>query len=78
MSTDYRRIRIKRSTTTGEAPTVAPSEDHTDGTWGALDVYEGELFINVADGRIWLRDENGIQEIGYQSDEVEASLSNLY
>ena len=78
MATDFRRIRIKRSTVAGEKPTVAPSDDHLDGTWDALDVYEGELFINIADGRIWLRDQNGIQEIGYQSDEVEASLTNLY
>jgi len=57
------RIRIKRSTTTGQVPTVAPSTDHTDGTWDALDVYVGELFLNTVDDRMWVRTDNGIKEL---------------
>lgn len=57
------RIRIKRSTTTGEVPTVAPSTDHTDGTWDALDVYVGELFLNTVDDRLFVRTDNGIIDV---------------
>ena len=32
------RMLVKRSTTTSEVPTAAPSNDHTDGTWDALDI----------------------------------------
>lgn len=49
------RIRIKGSTTTGEVPTVAPSDDHTDGSWSALDIYSREMFFNVADKKIFAR-----------------------
>lgn len=64
MATQDSRIRIKRSTTTGEVPTVAPSTDHTDGTWDALDVYVGELFMNTADDTMYVRTDNGIRQIG--------------
>lgn len=57
------RILIKRSTTTGEVPTVAPSNDHTDGTWDALDIYTGELFFNVADSKAWFRSNTAIIEL---------------
>jgi len=63
MANQDSRIRIKRSTTTGEVPTVAPSTDHTDGTWDALDVYVGEQFLNTADDRLWVRTDNGIIEV---------------
>lgn len=63
MATQDSRIRIKRSTTTGQVPTVAPSTDHTDGTWDALDIYVGELFANVADNRLWVRTNTGIREL---------------
>ena len=47
--------RMKRSTVQGELPTVAPSEDHTDGSWSDSDIYEGELFMNTADRRVYTR-----------------------
>lgn len=57
------RILIKRSTNAGEVPTAAPSNDHTDGTWDALDIYTGELFLNVADSRAWFRSNTAIIEL---------------
>lgn len=57
------RILVKRSTNTGEVPTVAPSTDHTDGTWDPLDIYKGELFINTADDKVWYRGDAGIVQI---------------
>ena len=60
MATQDSRIKIKRSTITGTAPTVPSSNDHTDGSWIATDIYKGELFFNQADGVLWSRDDNGL------------------
>ena len=51
---DARQIQ-KRSTVPGAVPTVAPSNNHLDGTWGVNDIYEGELFINIPDQKIFMR-----------------------
>jgi len=64
MATQDSRIKIKRSTITGTAPTVPSSNDHTDGSWTATDIYKGELFYNQADGVLWSRDDNGINCLG--------------
>ena len=64
MATQDSRIKLKRSTVTGTAPTVPSSNDHTDGTWIATDIYKGELFFNQADGVLWSRDVNGINCLG--------------
>jgi hypothetical protein len=64
MATQDSRIRLKRSTKAGEVPTVAPSNDHTDGTWGPLDIYVGEAFLNVADDRMYICTKSGIKEVG--------------
>lgn len=62
MSTQDSRIKIKRSTVTGTAPTVGPSTDHTQPSpaWSATDIYKGELFYNQADGVLWTRSDSGI------------------
>lgn len=48
----------KRSTVPGQKPTVPASNDHTDGSWIATDIYVGELFINMADGLVYTRSHN--------------------
>lgn len=63
MATQDSRIRLKRSTISGAEPTVAPSTDHTDGTWGVNDIYIGELYLNDPDQRLWVRTATGITEI---------------
>ena len=57
------KIILKNSTVSGQVPTVAPSNDHTDGSWDALDIYEGEMMSNVADSKVWMRMNNGIREL---------------
>ena len=57
------RILIKTSSVTTEVPTVAPSNDHTDGTWSVVDVYSGEMFLNTADKKIWFRAASSIVEV---------------
>lgn len=54
------RIQQKYSTFSGETPTIAPSTDHTDGTWTPTDIYVGEVFFNVVDDAAWFRSLNGI------------------
>ena len=64
MATQDSRIKIKRSTASATVPTVPSSNDHTDGTWIATDIYKGELFYNQADGVLWSRDDNGVSCLG--------------
>jgi len=61
------RILLKRSTTAGQVPTVPGSSSHTDGTWIATDIYEGEAFLNVTDARLFTRAGSTIKEIGLQN-----------
>jgi hypothetical protein len=61
------RILLKRSTTAGVIPTVPASNNHTDGTWVATDIYEGEAFLNTADARLFTRTGSAIKEIGLQN-----------
>jgi hypothetical protein len=61
MATQDSRIKIKRSTIAATVPTVPSSNDHTDGTWIATDIYKGELFYNQADGVLWTRGDSGIE-----------------
>lgn len=60
MATQDSRIKIKRSTVAGIAPTVPSSNDHTDGTWVSTDIYKGELYYNQADNVLYTRDDSGI------------------
>jgi len=60
----YSRLLIKRSSETGATPTInTGSTDHTDGTWIATDIYDGEFFLNTSDDLLWVRTSNGILPI---------------
>ena len=61
---------VKRSTISGDVPTIPGSGatniyDHRDGGWLATDIYVGELFMNVADEKIWFRSTGGTHLLGY-------------
>ena len=60
---EYWRLVQKYSTISGLTPTIPPSQNHNDGTWSDTDLYIGELFINTADNKIWMRTEDGIHQI---------------
>lgn len=77
MATQDSRIRIKRSTVIGAEPTAAPSTDHTDGTWSVNDVYIGELYLNDADQRLYIRTTNGILEIATGGGELKRAQVTL-
>ena len=54
---------MKRSTTTGEVPTIPPITAVTLNQFTPTDIFEGEFFLNSADDLLWIRTENGILPI---------------
>lgn len=48
------KITVKTSTISGGTPTIGPSNDHTDGTWGVDDIYPGEFYYNSTDEKLWI------------------------
>jgi hypothetical protein len=69
------RILLKRSTTAAQAPTAAPSNDFTDGTWSSTDIYAGEAFANLVDEKFYLRFNNNIRQIAIASGPVTNRLT---
>lgn len=63
----YSRLIHHRSTISGQAFTVPTSNDHTDETWLATDLYVGEIGLNVTDDTIYMRTNNGIIQISASS-----------
>ncbi len=66
MSTDkieYSRLLMKRSTTSGEVPTIPPITATTLNQFTPTDIFEGEFFLNSIDDLLWIRTENGILPI---------------
>ena len=59
----YSRLKHHRISTSGQSFTIPTSEDHTDETWLATDLYIGEIGINVTDDKVWMRTNNGIVQI---------------
>lgn len=58
---EYSRLLMKRSVTPGVVPTVPLTNNLNDFT--ATDIFEGELFYNIADGILYSRDLSGITAI---------------
>jgi hypothetical protein len=61
------KIVIKRSTTSLEVPTVAPTQDHTDGSWSSTDIYSGEFYLNEADEKLYINVSGTIKELAFAS-----------
>lgn len=62
MATEYKRIVIKKGS---GVPTIPASNDHTDGTWLATDLYVGEFYMDTATDKIYMRTAGGIEEVIY-------------
>ena len=60
MANETRRIIIKKGAGT---PTIPSSSDHTDGTWLASDIYEGELYLDTTNGLNYTRYDSTIVEL---------------
>lgn len=56
----FSRLINHRISTSGAVFTVPTSNDHTDETWLATDLYVGELGVNVTDDKVYVRTSNGI------------------
>ena len=59
----FSRIINHSITTSGKGFTVPTSNDHTDETWLATDLYVGEFGINLTDDKVYVRTNNGILEL---------------
>lgn len=57
---EFKRMVIKVSDVTNDVATIPTTNDHTDGSWLATDIYIGELFLNVADDVLQTRTDAGI------------------
>lgn len=61
--TDFTRLILKQTATTGEKGTIPASDDHTDGTWLSTDLYVGEGLVNTTDNILYIRTVGGITEV---------------
>lgn len=61
----YARVILKRTNQPGLSGTTAPvTNDHTiQPAWKTTDLYEGELYLNLSDERLYIRTTSGIREI---------------
>ena len=59
----YSRIINHSISTSGKVFTVPSSNDHTDETWLATDLYIGELGVNITDDKVFVRTNNGIVQL---------------
>jgi len=76
----YSRLINHRLTTAGSSFTIPTSNDHTDETWLATDLYIGELGINITDDKLYMRTNNGIVQIatGTSSGGSTASTAQVF
>lgn len=66
MSCDkYARMIIKQGS---GVPTIPASSDHRNGDWIATDIYDGELYLDIATGIIYTSNGGVIQKAGKMSD----------
>lgn len=58
------RVRLKRSDTPSDIPTIPTNDDHTTG-WLDTDIYIGEIFLNTSSNApaMWFRDTSGTTKV---------------
>ena len=61
LADETRRIIMKVGTGIATVPT---SSDHRNGDWIATDIYDGEFYLNIANGKIYTSNAGVIQEVG--------------
>jgi hypothetical protein len=60
---EYSRLLMKRSTVSGDVPTVPPITATTLNDFTPNDIFVGEFFLNAVDDLLWIRTDNGILPI---------------
>lgn len=69
----FSRIINHRITGAGQTFTIPTSNDHTDDTWSATDLYIGEFGVNLTDDKVFVRTNNGIVELATNTASTTAS-----
>ena len=60
---EYSRLIMKRSTVSGDVPTVPPITATTLNDFTPNDIFVGEFFLNAVDDLLWIRTDTGILPI---------------
>jgi len=60
---EYSRLLMKRSTVSGDVPTVPPITATTLNDFTPNDIFVGEFFLNAVDDLLWIRTDTGILPI---------------
>ena len=77
------RFLLKRSNIGGVIPELpnTPSgqdDDHTQPYWDENNIYVGELFLNTADNKLWVRTDGGIEQIPvFEGDDLRIPKGDL-
>jgi hypothetical protein len=74
----YSRILQHRLTGIGQQFTIPTSNDHTDETWSASDLYIGEIGINVTDDTMFFRTNNGVVQVATGGGEGATASSQIW
>lgn len=74
----FSRILQHRLTGIGQQFTIPTSNDHTDETWSAADLYIGEIGINVTDDTMFFRTNNGIVQVAIGAGEGATASAQLW
>lgn len=77
MNIQRSRMITKKNSNTGVVPTIPLSNDHTDGSWLTTDIYDGEMFLNTTDQKMWYRAGNVIKEVSVNSASTLNDLSDV-
>lgn len=73
----FSRIINHAISTSGAVFTVPTSNDHTDETWLATDLYVGEFGVNVTDDKVYVRTSNGIIPVATGSTSSTTTGNNI-
>lgn len=74
----FSRILQHRLTGISQQFTIPTSNDHTDETWSASDLYIGEIGINVTDDTMFFRTNNGLVEVATGSGNGATASAQLW
>jgi hypothetical protein len=75
--TEYSRLLIKRTNTTGASPTIPPVSAVTLSQFTPTDVMVGEFFLNTVDDELWIRTENDIYPILLSGGQITGVTGNF-
>jgi hypothetical protein len=72
--TTMKRYPLRTITTPGAKGSIPATGDHTDGSWSATDLYNGEVLINTSDHTAYIRSGNEIRSWSLNPLEEQSSV----